>query len=169
MTITAQSCLAIIRGFKNSCLSTCTHLMHLWQWRRKPKKQSSGMGSSTIAQNEILSRFGENVYTHAYTAHNISCPNNETTESNNSTMAKHQLSGPEFYFLGCPHGITARRKHNRWYHIASLQSPCNEPLLDLCEPALTQSTACTTMGKSAHERGLKLARHLCSLSGCKSL
>lgn len=93
----------------------------------EPKNQSSGMGNSTISQNEILSRFGKNVYTHAYTAHNISFPNNETSESNNSTMAKHQLSGPIFYFLGCPHGIKARRKHNRWYHIASLQSPCNDP------------------------------------------
>lgn len=36
------------------------------------------MVNSIISQNEILSRFGENVYTHAYTGHYISCPNNKT-------------------------------------------------------------------------------------------
>lgn len=65
------------------------------------------MVNSTSFQNEILSRFGENVYTHAYTAH-ILCPNNETAESNNSAMAKHQLSEPIFYFLGCSHSIKAQ-------------------------------------------------------------
>lgn len=132
------------------------------------KKWSSGVVNSTISQNEILSRFGENVYMHAYTGHYISCPNNKTSEGNNSSMAKHQLSDPTFYFLGCSRRIKAQRRQNRWYHIASLQSLRNKSLLNLCEPVLTKSTACTTMGKSAHESGIKLARHSCPLSGSKN-